>query len=205
MLANFANWSGGREWIVTGPWRKLPLDPIPMQPWEPRGRVVWKCGSGCTPREAVHGIRPPQQFDQGRHADRDLFRPCAGDCATGRSDSTRHLNRRVTLAELYREQEDYAGAEPLFRRAVAIIEKTSGAENSIVGTLLNTLAWLDTAQGRYADAEPLCCRSAAAATSWRQPSRRAPRRCRTTKTRGRACLCLWGLQRVQVSRRPQDA
>src|SRR6478672_6828982 len=45
--------------------------------------------------------------------------------------------------------------EPLYKRALAIYEKSLGSENLNVALVLNNLAALYEAQGRYADAEPL--------------------------------------------------
>jgi tetratricopeptide (TPR) repeat protein len=50
---------------------------------------------------------------------------------------------------------DYAGAEPLSRRALQIVEKAKGPEHPETGALLNSLAELLRAKGDYAGAEPL--------------------------------------------------
>ena len=50
-------------------------------------------------------------------------------------------------------------AEPLFKRALAILEKARGPNHPNVASSLNNLALLYQAQGRYADAEPLLKRS----------------------------------------------
>ncbi len=65
------------------------------------------------------------------------------------------------LAELYRAQGRYAEAEPLYRRALAIVEKALGPEHPHVAANLNNLAGLYQAQGHYAEAEPLYQRSLA--------------------------------------------
>ena len=56
------------------------------------------------------------------------------------------------LANLYRAQGRYAEAEPLFRRSLAIWEKTLGPDHPEVATGLNNLALLYWVQGRYAEA-----------------------------------------------------
>jgi tetratricopeptide (TPR) repeat protein len=53
----------------------------------------------------------------------------------------------------------YAEAEPLYRRSMAIREKTLGPDHPDVATSLNNLAGLLRTTGRYADAEPLYQRS----------------------------------------------
>ena len=59
------------------------------------------------------------------------------------------------LAVLYREQGRYADAEPLFKRSLAMSEKTLGPDHPDVAASLNSLAGLYREQGRYADALPL--------------------------------------------------
>jgi len=59
------------------------------------------------------------------------------------------------LAEFYRDRRRHAEAEPLFRRALAILEKAPGARHSQLAATLNNLAGLYKAQTRYTDAEPL--------------------------------------------------
>jgi tetratricopeptide (TPR) repeat protein len=65
------------------------------------------------------------------------------------------------LAQLYKAQGRYADAEPLFKRSLAISEKTLGPDHPNVAASLNNLAQLYKAQGRYAEAEPLYERSLA--------------------------------------------
>ena len=55
----------------------------------------------------------------------------------------------------------YAEAEPLFNRALAIIEKALGPEHHYTATSLNNLAGLYYSLGRYAKAEPLYKRALA--------------------------------------------
>jgi len=54
-----------------------------------------------------------------------------------------------------RERARYAEAEPLYRRALEIVEKALGPEHPDVAASLNNLALLYHRQGRYAEAEPL--------------------------------------------------
>ena len=73
-------------------------------------------------------------------------------------DNARYLNNLgfhlYTLA-------DYAAAEPLFRRRLAVVEKTLGKDHPDVATGLNNLAELYSALGRYELTEPLYSRSLA--------------------------------------------
>jgi len=67
-------------------------------------------------------------------------------------EATRLLND----AGLYlHERGRYTDAEPLYERAVAIREKTLGAEHPDVANSLNNMAALYSKQGQYAKAEPL--------------------------------------------------
>lgn len=59
------------------------------------------------------------------------------------------------LASLYKEQARYGDSEPLYKRALAIREKTLGRDHPDVAQSLNNLADLYSALGRHADAEPL--------------------------------------------------
>jgi CHAT domain-containing protein/Tfp pilus assembly protein PilF len=63
------------------------------------------------------------------------------------------------LAELYREQGRYEGAELLFRRSLEIREKVLGPDHPEVALALHNLAGLYLKQGRYSEAEPLYRRS----------------------------------------------
>ncbi len=65
------------------------------------------------------------------------------------------------LAELYREQGKYAKAEPLYVRALAILERHVGAEHPETARILGNLAVLYKMQGKYAQAEPLYVRALA--------------------------------------------
>jgi tetratricopeptide (TPR) repeat protein len=55
----------------------------------------------------------------------------------------------------------FATAEPLYQRALAILEKPLGPEHPDVATSLNNLAMLYDKQGKYAEAEPLYQRALA--------------------------------------------
>ena len=64
------------------------------------------------------------------------------------------------LAELYKTQGQYAQAEPLYKRSLAIREKALGPDHPDVATSLNSLAELYRATGRVKDAEVLEKRAA---------------------------------------------
>ena len=65
------------------------------------------------------------------------------------------------LALLYDTRGKYAEAEPLYKRALAIWEKSLGPDHPQVALGLNNLALLYVDQGKYAEAEPLCKRALA--------------------------------------------
>ena len=62
------------------------------------------------------------------------------------------------MAELYRAQGRYAEAEPLARRALALLEAAFGSHHPDVTKALNILALVHVAQGQHAAAEPLFLR-----------------------------------------------
>ncbi|MDD8027137.1 MAG: tetratricopeptide repeat protein [Acidobacteriota bacterium] len=64
-----------------------------------------------------------------------------------------------SLAVIYNAQGEYAQAEPLFKRALAIKEATLGPKHSEVVIILNNLASLYGKQGQYVNAESLFNRS----------------------------------------------
>ena len=70
-------------------------------------------------------------------------------------DDLRLATTLNNLAVLYDEQGRYAEAEPLYKRALAIMEQVLGPEHPDVALNLNNLASLYRFQGKYAEAEPL--------------------------------------------------
>jgi tetratricopeptide (TPR) repeat protein len=62
---------------------------------------------------------------------------------------------------LYQAKGNYAAAETLHKRSLAIYEKALGTDHPLVATSLNNLAYLYEAQGIYPAAEPLYKRSLA--------------------------------------------
>jgi hypothetical protein len=60
-----------------------------------------------------------------------------------------------SLAGLLQAQGDFAGARPLFERALTIREKALGPEHPDTAVSLNNLAGLLQAQGDLAGARPL--------------------------------------------------
>lgn len=71
------------------------------------------------------------------------------------------LDLEQALVEVYRSQGKYSEAEPLFKRALAIREKTLGPTNPDVASSLNNLAALYHDEGKYSEAEPLYKRALA--------------------------------------------
>jgi CHAT domain-containing protein/Tfp pilus assembly protein PilF len=67
------------------------------------------------------------------------------------------------LADFYRVRGDYAAAEPLYQRALAIQEASLGPHHPDVAILLDNLAALQTARENYATAESLYQRALAIA------------------------------------------
>ncbi len=79
-------------------------------------------------------------------------------CLQIRPDDATVLNNTALSLD---EAGDYAAAEPLFRRALAINEKALGPDHPEVAANLNNLAMLLSAKGDYAGAEPLYRRALA--------------------------------------------
>ena len=73
------------------------------------------------------------------------------------------------LAALLRDMGDYAAAEPLFRRALAVAEKVLGPEHPETGASYSNLAGLLYHIGDYAAAEPLFLRALAIAEKAQGP------------------------------------
>ncbi len=65
------------------------------------------------------------------------------------------------LARHYREQGRYAEAEPLYQRALAIVEKALGSEHPSVATSLENYAALLWKTGRNAEATRMKARAKA--------------------------------------------
>jgi len=79
-------------------------------------------------------------------------------------EKTDHPNLPASLnnlAELYREQGKYSEAEPLYRRALAILEKTLGPEHPKVATVLENLAILLRKSDQEKEAEEMSVRARA--------------------------------------------
>ncbi|HEY5174201.1 MAG TPA: tetratricopeptide repeat protein [Terriglobales bacterium] len=79
-------------------------------------------------------------------------------CLQIRPDDAMVLNNTALSLE---DAGDYAGAEPLYRRALALNEKALGPDHTDVATNLNNLADLLREKGDYAGAEPLYRRALA--------------------------------------------
>ncbi len=78
-----------------------------------------------------------------------------------RAGTSAEAEALVDLGDLYRAQTRFADAEPLFTRAIALIERLGGASDVQLIRPLNSLALVLRAQGFYDRAEPLCQRALA--------------------------------------------
>ncbi len=103
-----------------------------------------------------------EAYQQGRYTDAETSWLAALEQAKKFGDEdTRLATSLNNLAELYDTQGQYAQAEALYKRSLAIREKALGPEHPSVATSLNNLALLYHTQGQYAQAEPLYKRSLA--------------------------------------------
>ncbi|MDN4987242.1 CHAT domain-containing protein [Bradyrhizobium arachidis] len=65
------------------------------------------------------------------------------------------------LAQIHADQGHDDLAEPIYKRAIALMEKGTGLDSVEIAPVLNNLAALDQRQGRFTDAEPLFKRALA--------------------------------------------
>ena len=103
-------------------------------------------------------------FQEGRHGDAE--RMLVADLARAERqipEPTAIARALVDLAELYRGQARFEEAEPLFRRAIALLDALPAPAHRALVKPLNSLALVYRAQGLYAQAEPLCRRALAIA------------------------------------------
>ena len=89
---------------------------------------------------------------------RDRWKPSRKNTAPPIATSGAAINN---LAQLHGNQGRDGEAEPLFKRAIAILEKSAGLDSPEIAAALNNLAALCQRQERYADAEPLFKRALA--------------------------------------------
>ena len=117
---------------------------------DPKERQLWE----------KHNLAGMQAYQRGRYAEAETSLRMALELAeqfrNGEYLVGTSLNNRALL---YHEQGEYADAEPLYQRALAIREKALGPEHPQVAQTLNNLAGLYREQGKYAKAEPLYQRS----------------------------------------------
>ena len=101
---------------------------------------------------------------EGRYAEaEEQFKAAVKEAETFGEQDPRYATSLNSLALLYLTQGNYAQAEPLLQRSLAIAEKALGPEHPNVATSLNNLALLYYTQGKYAQAEPLYRRALAIA------------------------------------------
>jgi tetratricopeptide (TPR) repeat protein len=121
--------------------------------------VLGGCQGGQWQQHLQEGARA---LEQGHYVEANRLLELARQEAEGfGSNDVRLASSLEILAELYRAQKRYGDAEPLYRRALAIREKSQGPEHSAVAETLSGLGDLYRAEGRYADAEPLYRRALA--------------------------------------------
>jgi tetratricopeptide (TPR) repeat protein len=93
---------------------------------------------------------------EGRYSEAEqLLKEAIQEADKFGSESARYASSINELAELYRIRGQYAEAEPLFRKALAIRERVLGADDPAVAQSLNRLGLLLRNRGKYSEAEPL--------------------------------------------------
>jgi len=128
---------------------------------ESRGRFWQRLMGGAKPVPAPRPLSAGlEAFQEGRHGDAErllLDELARSERQHGESLAT--ARALVDLAELYRGQARFSEAEPLFQRAIALLETLHGPQDRLLVKPLNSLALIYRAQGFYEQAEPLCQRA----------------------------------------------
>ena len=118
-----------------------------------------KPSAGVPPTASVSGI---EALLEGRYGDAEkLLLATLQRAERVHPESLEHARALIDLAELYRTQARYEEAEPLFRRAISLLERGDDSARGALARPLNSLALVYRAQGLYERAEPLCHRALA--------------------------------------------
>ena len=97
-----------------------------------------------------------EAYQKGRYSDaEEQFKAALKEAEKFREQGLRVGGSLNSLALLYHAQGKYAEAEPLFRRALPILEKALGPQHPLVAGSLDDLALAHKEQGKYGEAEPL--------------------------------------------------
>src|SRR5438093_9784823 len=97
-----------------------------------------------------------QAYQQGRFSEAEHFLAAAVREAEKFGPQDPRLGASLySLALLYQAQNNYAEAEPLYERALAIVEKAVGPEAPVTAMVVDGLAGVHFDQGAYDRAEPL--------------------------------------------------
>jgi tetratricopeptide (TPR) repeat protein len=125
---------------------------------EPEGDAAWSAQDDAASQALQEGRLP----EAAR-----LFQAAIKEAEKFGSEDYRVAQSLTGLAETYRLQKKYTDAEPLHRRALAILERTFGPEDrNVAGSLINLGALLAD-ESKYAEAEPLLKR--ALEIRWKAP------------------------------------
>ena len=90
-----------------------------------------------------------------------LFNSSLKDAEAFGSADPRLAANLTQLAQTYQREGKYANAEPLYKRAQAMLEQQRGADDPDLALVVTGLGDLYRATGKYAQAEPLYARAAA--------------------------------------------
>src|SRR5438552_1074770 len=111
-----------------------------------------------------------QAYQQGRFLEAEQFLAAAVREAERFGPQDPRLGASLySLALLYQAQGKYAEAEPLYQRALAIVEKAVGPEAPVTAMVVDGLAGVHFDQGAYDRAEPLFRRALTIAESTMGP------------------------------------
>ncbi len=108
-------------------------------------------------RAVDRGFPDPEEFSTWSQCERLLPQAQAAATRIAREDFAFEEGGRLLNNAAYyvHDRGRYAEAEPLYQRALAILERALGPDHPDVATSLNNLAALYRDQGRYAEVEPL--------------------------------------------------
>ena len=189
-----------------------------LQDHEPHGGGRAAVSPGAGDRRAVVRSRPPRRRHPpqqpgpaapGHEPDgggRAAVSPGAGDRrAVVRSRPPRVARDLNNLAELLQATNRMAEAEPLYRRALAIDERSYGPDHPDVATDLNNLALLLQATNRMAEAEPLMARAVRVLSRFQRSTGHEHPHLRVVITNYRGLLTLQKLAEPEIAARIKAA
>src|SRR5207244_3763679 len=156
----FATWQAAMGQAIDG-WRRQQAETLleVIEQLVEEGEPFLSAGSEPYGRYLLWSARSLEQDLHWQEAQAALEK--AAQVFEQRGNQVDYATTLNNVAELYHDQGNYAQAEPLMKRALAICEQVLGTQHPDTAGSLNNLAELYYAQGNYAQAEPLMKRALA--------------------------------------------